>query len=454
MTTDTAPYLGSPAAREALHRRTLTVVMISQIFGGAGLAAGITVGALLAEDMLGSSSLSGLPAALFTFGSAGAALGIGRLSHHFGRRWGLTTGYIAGAVGGAGVVLAATVGSIPLLMAALLVYGAGTATNLQARYAGADLVGPERRGRAVSTVLVATTAGAVAGPNLVGVTGDIAESAGIPALAGPFALAAIAYALAAVVLFVFLRPDPLRISRAIAAQPPSGGPVTDHPPAVRRFTGGATIGATAMVLTQLVMVAVMTMTPIHMQAHGHGLEATGLVIAVHVGAMYLPSPVTGHLVDRIGRIPVIVASGITLLAAGVVAATAPADSVVLLALALALLGLGWNLGLVGGTAMITDAVPVETRAKTQGTVDLCVALAGAGGGMASGMVVATTSFTVLSLAGGILALAIIPLVPVVAWNAHRRPEQPLMTDRRHLGEAQAPELHGVFDEGRDGVAEK
>src|SRR5687768_8410503 len=176
--------------------------MASQVFSGAGLAAGVTVGALLAADMLGTTSLSGLPTALFTFGSAGAALVVGRLSQRLGRRVGLTAGYAAGALGGAGVVLAAALDNVPLLMVALLVYGAGTATNLQARYAGADLVTPQRRGRAVSSVLVATTLGAVAGPNLVTATGRAAQHYGIPALAGPFALAALAYGVAAVILYL------------------------------------------------------------------------------------------------------------------------------------------------------------------------------------------------------------------------------------------------------------
>jgi MFS family permease len=397
-------YVDSPDARQALHRRTLTVVMASQVFSGAGLAAGVTVGALLAADMLGTTSLSGLPAALFTFGSAGAALLVGRLSHRLGRRAGLTAGYAAGGVGGAGVVLAATLNNVPLLMVSLLVYGAGTATNLQARYAGADLVGPDRRGRAVSAVLVATTVGAVAGPNLVTVTGRAAEQFGIPALAGPFALA---YGAAAAILFVLLRPDPLQVSRTL---PPAPTDDSGQQQTGRRFAGSVTAGAATMVLTQLVMVAVMTMTPVHMKAHGHSLDATGLVIAVHIAAMFLPSPITGILVDRIGRVAVAVASGVTLLAAGVVSATAPEDSVALLILALALLGLGWNLGLISGTAMLTDAAPPATRAKTQGAVDLCVALAGAGGGLASGMVMSATSYATLSITGGVLALAVIPLV--------------------------------------------
>ncbi len=409
---------GTSQGRQALHRRTLIVVMASQVFSGAGLAAGVTVGALLAEDMLDTTSLSGLPVALFTFGSAGAALGVGRLSQRLGRRAGLTAGYAAGALGGAGVVVAAVLDSVPLFLVALLIYGAGTATNLQARYAGADLAGPDRRGRAISTVLVATTIGAVAGPNLVAATGDVATRWDVPALAGPFALASLAYATAGTILFLLLRPDPLLASQAMTAalaeQPSAGTPASGAPVAGRHIRGGVTAGAVTMVLTQLVMVAVMTMTPVHMQAHGHGLGATGLVIAVHIGGMYLPSLVTGILVDRVGRAPVAVASGITLLSAGVVAAAAPHDSVVLLAVALALLGLGWNLGLISGTAMITDAAPADTRAKTQGAVDLCVALAGAGGGIASGVVMTASSYAALAVAGGLLALAVIPFVAMAA----------------------------------------
>ena len=400
-----AGYADTPETRRALQHRTQSVVMASQVFSGAGLAAGITVGALLAADMLGTSSLSGLPAALFTAGSAGTALTVGRLSQRLGRRAGLTAGYAAGALGGAGVVAAAALDSVVLLLVCLLVYGAGTATNLQARYAGTDLAEPDRRGRAISSVLVATTAGAVIGPNLVAVTGRAALHFGIPALAGPFALAAIAYALAGTILFALLRPDPLQVAQSLPAPPPRTDATAPARPA-----GGIAAGAATMILTQLVMVAVMTMTPVHMKAHGHDLAATGLVISVHIAAMYLPSPITGLLVDRLGRTPVAVASGVTLLAAGTVSATAPDDSVPLLTLALALLGLGWNLGLVAGTAMVADAAPPESRAKIQGTIDLCIALSGAGGGLSSGLLKAATSYTTLSITGGLLALAVIPFV--------------------------------------------
>ncbi|MEU1181071.1 MFS transporter [Streptomyces sp. NPDC005820] len=407
--TSTAPDTSAGAvARSEAQRRVLAALVSSQILSGAGLAAGITVGALLAQDMLGATDLAGLPSALFTAGSALAAVTIGRISQARGRRPGLAAGYLTGAIGSAGVITAAVTDSPVLLFIALFVYGAGTATNLQARYAGADLAAPTHRARAVSTVLVATTLGGVVGPNLAAPTGAFAATLGIPALAGPFLLSGTAYALAALVLAVRLRPDPLLLARSLDLERERGtaGAKTRGP--------GLIPGALTMILTQLVMVAIMTMTPVHMHDHGHGTAASGLVIALHVAAMYLPSPLTGRLVDRHGPTVVAAASGLTLLAAGITAAAAPADSVALLALALALLGLGWNLGLVSGTAMITDAVPLATRARTQGMVDVSIAIAGATGGLSSGLVVAAAGFPVLALTGGLLALAVLPAIVVTA----------------------------------------
>jgi MFS family permease len=171
---------------------------------------------------------------------------------------------------------------------------------------------------------------------------------------------------------------------------------------------GAFAGAAVMVLTQIAMIASMTMTPVHMRAHQLPLGAVGLVIGLHIAAMYLPSPITGYLVDRFGRIPLAVASGLTPLASGVVAAVAPGDALGLNVLALMLLGLGWNLGLIAGTALVVDATVPENRARTQGSIDVLIALAGAGGGAVSGVMMSATSFAGLSLASGLLALLLIP----------------------------------------------
>ncbi|PFO54083.1 MFS transporter [Bacillus cereus] len=400
--------------QQKLYKRTLIIVSISQMFGGAGLAAGITVGALLAQQMLGTDAFAGLPTAMFTLGSALAAFIVGKLSQRYGRRIGLATGFIVGGFGAIGVVMAALTNSIILLLISLLIYGAGTATNLQARYAGTDLADKKQRATAVSITMVMTTFGAVAGPNLVGVMGSFAHSIGVPKLAGPFILSAAAFILAGLVLFVMLRPDPLIIANIIERYKQEhtykGQPITEE---VKENKRGITVGAIVMILTQIVMVAIMTMTPVHMGHHGHGLSAVGLVIGFHVGAMYLPSLVTGMLIDKIGRTTMSIAGGVILLAAGVIAAIAPSDSLLLLIVALSLLGLGWNLGLISGTAQIVDSTTPSTRAKTQGKIDVFIALAGAFGGAMSGMVVANSSYAALSLAGGVLALL---LIPVVIWS--------------------------------------
>jgi MFS family permease len=407
-------YVDSQEKQKALYKRTLIIVSISQILGGAGLAAGVTVGALLAQQMLGTDAFAGLPSALLTFGSAGAALLVGRLSQAYGRRTGLTVGFILGGLGAIGVILAAILNSVFLLLLSLLVYGAGSATNLQARYAGTDLANKKQRATAISIAMVFTTFGAVAGPNLVNVMGDFALSIGVPSLAGPFILGAAAYILAGTVLFILLRPDPLVIARTIQViNQESSNKVQLATAELTENKRGIIVGATIMVLTQMVMVAIMTMTPVHMMHHGHGLGAVGFVIGFHIGAMYLPSLITGALIDKLGRTVMAIASGITLLLAGLIAAFAPGDSMILMVIALSLLGLGWNIGLISGTALIIDSTNTSTRAKTQGTVDVLIALSGATGGAMSGMIVAGSSYLTLSLVGGILSLL---LIPVVIWS--------------------------------------
>ncbi|WP_318508815.1 MFS transporter [Bacillus sp. T3] len=410
------PYIRSSDKQQQLYKRTLFVVVISQIFGGAGLAAGVTVGALLAQELLGTDSFAGIPTALFTLGSAGAALLVGRISQSWGRRIGLTVGFLAGGIGAIGVVISALCNSILLLFISLFIYGAGTATNLQARYAGTDLANSTQRARAISMAMVSTTFGAVAGPNLVGVMGEFARSIGIPALAGPFILAAAAYIFAGLVLFLLLRPDPLIVAKGISdAQRTTSSDLILEENVINKR--GIFAGGTIMVLTQFVMMAIMTMTPIHMGHHGHDLSEVGLVIALHVGAMFLPSLVTGYLVDKIGRNAMAIASAITLLASGILASMGSGDSIEVLITALVLLGLGWNFGLISGTAIIVDATSPSTRAKTQGSVDVLIALSGALGGGISGVVVAHSSYDTLSIAGALLSLL---LIPVVIWALNKQ----------------------------------
>ncbi|WP_406098269.1 MFS transporter [Kitasatospora purpeofusca] len=408
----------------------LAVLVASQLVSGVGLTAGIVVGALLAEQMLGSTGLAGIPTALFTGGSMLGALVVGRLCQRRGRRPGLGTGYAIGALGSVGVVAAVALDQVALLLPSLLVYGAGTATNLLARYAGADLAAPHRRARAVGRVLLAATLGAVAGPNLVPLTGDLARAWGIPPLAGPFLLAALGYTAAAVLLTALLRPDPLHLARARLPVPEtdtradanasggsgsgSGSGSGDAVDPVRKDAGrprgpGVATGLWIMLLGQLPKVALMTMTPVHLAANGHGTGTIGLVVSLHIAAMFLPSPLTGLLTDRLGALPVAAASGALLCVAALLAAAAPGDSVPLIAAALTLAGIAWNLGLVSGTAVITAALPPGHGANTQGLADVGLAVAGSTGALLSGLAVTAGGYDTLALACALTALLATPL---------------------------------------------
>ena len=405
-TTDLQTPATRGAARAQVQRHTLRVLVAAQVLGGVGLAAGVAVGALIARDLLGGDSLTGLPVAVGTAGGALAALPLSRLMGARGRRPGLALGYLLGALGAGIVVIASALGSFALLIAGMLLFGAGNSASLLARYAGADLALSGERGRALSTVLFATTFGAVAGPNLIDATGAGARIVGLPELAGPFVLSALAYASAAVVVGAALRPDPLLFARSNAAA--LQGELA--PPLARRggwshiSHGPALTGVTAMVAAQLVMVGVMTMTPLHMRSHGHGLRIIGLVISIHIAGMYLFSPLVGLLCDRLGRVPTLRVGAAVLTSAGVLAAVADPESSTLLACALFLLGLGWSLCLIAGSTLLVDAVPLAQRPQAQGNADLLVGLAGATGGLGSGVILGAASFAALGLLAAVISV--------------------------------------------------
>lgn len=393
-----------------IHKKTLRAVIFSQILGGAGLAAGITVGALIAQQMLGTDKYSGLPSALFTLGSAAAAMLVGRLTVKSGRRVALSTGFFIGGIGALGIILATVLNNIVLLFLALFVYGSGTATNLQARYAGTDLAPVNKRATSVSMAMVSTTFGAVIGPNLVGVMGDLAKLVGIPELAGIFILAAVAFSSAGIVLFFYLKPDPYLLAKQLDI---ARAKMNDYKNLASKQSLNKPlvfVGATVMIVTQLVMVAIMTMTPIHMQHHAQGMNAVGLVIGIHIASMYFPSLVTGGLVNKVGTKKMAVASGVTLFLAAFTTMLAPDGATGWLMVGLSLLGIGWNFGLISGTTMVVDATNIQIRPKVQGRIDVFIAVSGALGGFLSGIIVNYSNYSVLSLIGLIISALLVVIM--------------------------------------------
>ncbi|KQS61123.1 hypothetical protein ASG36_06390 [Geodermatophilus sp. Leaf369] len=401
------------ASREQARRRAVPVLVGSQVLGGVGVASGIAVGGLLAEQVSGSTALSGLAQTATVLGAAGLAVPMARLAAARGRRPALATGYALGLAGAGLVVLAAVLGSFVLLVAGLLLVGGATASGLQARYAATDAATPATRGRSLSTVVWATTAGAVLGPNLSGVGGRLGEAVGVTPLAGPFLLAGAAFAAGAVLVWVLLRPDPL-----VVAGP---GAPTGPRPSLRTTLGvvwglpAARLGLVAIATSHAVMVGVMVMTPVHLGHGGASLQLVGLVISVHVAGMYAASPVMGWLADRFGRVPTL-GLGVGLLAVALlVGGLAPAEAHGWVTVSMLLLGLGWSAGLVAGSTLLSESVPAEVRTPVQGSSDLVMGLAGATAGALAGPVLSAGGYGTVAVAAGVL---LVPLAVLLLKGAH------------------------------------
>jgi MFS family permease len=393
----TAETRAERADPQALQRRTLRVLIAAQVAGGAGFFLGISVIALLARDLSGSDALSGVPPALGILASALAAAPLSSWMGRVGRRPGLAAAHLCAAGGSLVVLGAAAADSFVLLCLGGAAFGVGNTSNLLARYAAADLSPPERRARAISTVLLVTTLGAVAGPNLASATAALGGPLGVPGLAAPFAVCAAAFALAALILTVALRPDPLLAARALRTDAaPAPDPAAAAPAPRGAWSRSALVALGTLAMVNVAMIGVMTMTPLHLDHAGQSLRVVGVVISLHVAAMFLPSPLTGWLADRLGRTPVIAAAAATLVAAGLLAAVSDGDRAGLVAVALVLLGLAWNLGLISGSALLTDATAPELRPRVQGQADLAMGLLGGGASVTSGLILGLGGFGLLA----------------------------------------------------------
>jgi MFS family permease len=403
---------------DALQRRTLRVLVASQALGGLGITIGIAVAAVLARDVSGSEALAGLMQTAQVVGTALASYLLARLMGRRGRRVGMVVGYLLGAAGALVCVLGGAVGSYPVLILGGLLLGATGATNYQTRYAATDLAAPDHRARAVATVMWATTFGAVAGPNLVGPAGTVAADLGLPRTTGPFLLSAVVVSLAALVGLALLRPDPLRTALALAAEETADLPVETAGSGSRRTKGPGFLdlaratpaigwAVLAMSASHAVMVAVMVMTPLHMDHGGAELELIGLVISIHVLGMYFFSPAMGWIADHLGRTPLLGLGGVLLLAACALSGWSPEGGSVRIGVGLLLLGTGWSACTVAASTLLTDATPVVHRTRVQGTADLVMNLSAAVAGAAGGVVVEVSSYALLNVFAALLVSGVL-----------------------------------------------
>ena len=398
-------------------RKITWILFANQSLSSAGFIAAATINSIIGAKLGGNPSYAGLPSAVYLLGGAFAASAWGYIMDRIGRRNGIVLGLVIGVFGNAMVLYAISISSLFVFLVGMVMMGITNAAVVLSRFAAAEVNRPEQRGAAISNVVLGGTFGAVFGPLLVGPMGTFAHSLGMDELAGAYIATLVLFAIAAILVFVGLRPDPRELGREIAVQYPEETPHGETRPIFEIFRQPAALTAVmAMALGQVVMVAIMVITSLHMRGHNHNLRDISAVIASHTFGMYAFSVISGRLSDKWGRGWVILIGAFTLLLASITAPLSP--NVLPLAVALFLLGLGWNFCFVGGSALLADQLSPAERARTQGTNDLLVGLASAIGSLGSGFVFALSNYTVIAIVSGLVAL--VPLVMVVLWMRKTR----------------------------------
>ena len=416
---------GLPARARDVQRRTVRVLIASQILGGIGSSTGFALSTLLAKELTGNAGLAGLTGTFSALGAALAAIPLSRVMAARGRRPGLVLGYSTAIGGTLVIVLAARLQAYWLLLVGMALFGWASAVNLQARYAGTDLGTAERRGGGVLVVVLGVAIGSILGPNLAHPAEGTARTLGLPPLAGAFLWSGFAFCGAALVLALLLRPDPLLVARELRE---SHGEDTAAPRKLslkQSFTvigesPRAVLAIAVVAVSHTVMVSVMSMTPVHMNSDGMSVTVIGMVLSVHIAGMYAFSPLVGLAVDRIGRIPVLCA-GMTILAtACLVVGTAPMGSKPHMVVGLLLLGIGWSCGVVAGSTLLTESTPDRVRPSVQGASDFVMQGSSAGGSALAGLVVDTLGYSWLA---GLAVALLAPVGVLVAVTVMRQDRQ-------------------------------
>ncbi len=402
--------------RAALQRRTLTSLRLAQVPGQAAVAGMFAVVTLLASDLLGSDRLAGIGSASFTLGAAVTMVPLAAFMRRRGRRPGMAGALLIGAAGAAIAATGAQLRFFPLFVVGMILFGAGQASTLQGRYVAADLAEPEHQATAIAAIVWIGALGAAFGPLLTPFEKAVARRVGLDELVGPFLFATVLFVVAAAVMWVRLRPDPLEVAGGIDPHAERTRPIKQLRASVGVIaqTSDAKLGLAAMAISQAVMVGVMTMTPPHMKDHDHA-DLSAFVIAVHIVGMYGLAPFVGRGVERIGRVRA-VQVGAVVLGGGTLVTVLAGYVPALMFIGLFLVGLGWNIGLIAGSTLLTTSVPATSRVEVQGTSDLTMSLCGALAAFGSGFVKQSFGFHLLANAGAALAACLL----ISAWLAAAR----------------------------------
>ena len=254
--------------------------MAGVALGSTGHIAAATVSAIVAQHLGGSTVWAGVPGAAVVLGAAAGAVVLANLMVRRGRRFGLGLGYVIGVAGALIAILAVIAGSLAWFIAGTILIGFGNASNQLSRYTAADLYPEERRASSIGIVVWGATVGAVLGPNLVAPTGAFAVSIGLPELAGPYLVPMLFVGATAVLSSASCGPTRTSLPTRPRRRRSTPRMVDRWRPCARSCSvPNVAVAAVALVVGQVVMVLIMTMTPLHMTQHGHTLTDVGLVLS-------------------------------------------------------------------------------------------------------------------------------------------------------------------------------
>lgn len=383
--------------------RITTTLFIAQSLASAGFIAAAAINPILGAKLASDRSLATLPTAAYLLSGALSASAWGYLMDRIGRRNGIVLGLLIGVLGNALVLFAIQVSSFLLVLIGLMMMGTTNSAVQLGRFAAAEVNPPHRRGRAISAVVLGGVIGTILARVSAVPVSDFVVSIGWDELAGAYLTTLALFAIASLLVFIGLRPDPRDVGKEVAKQYPESTPQGEARPIWQILRQPAAITAvTAMALGQVVMVAIMVITSLHMEDHQHARSDIYTVISAHTFGMFAPSVFSGWLLDKIGRGKMILIGSMTLLLSCITAPLSP--DVLPLGVSLFLLGLGWNFCFVGGSTLLADQLSPLERSRTQGTSDFLVGLASAIISLSSGFIFDATSYTMMAVIAGFISL--------------------------------------------------
>jgi MFS family permease len=393
--------------------RLMGTLFGAQVCGSAGHSIVMAVGGIMAAEITGTNAWTGLPVAIAGLGMALASWPLAAFMARAGRRRGLVLGYalaVAGAVLGMDGVL---LRSFPLFLVGMGLFGIANTSNLLARYAAADITPGARRGQAMGLIIWGSTAGSIIGPNLMGLATEFGRPFGLSAVGSAFLISLIGYSAASLTVWLLLRPDPLTIARLLYDEPAHAATREARSLTLIFQDVRVRIALGTLMCSQLVMIGTTSTSPVHLHDHGHHVLTIGLAVSIHLGGMYIASPLSGWLSDRVGRLPIIGVGGLVLVGAMALAGLVPGSHGGWIMLGLFLNGVGWNLAFVAGSALLTDALSPAERTSIQGMADLMMGLMGAVGSTIGGLVLGAWGFFSLNALGTAVVLGSL----ILAWIA-------------------------------------